>query len=44
MKASHLFFYCDISKKCDVSDVVESRFFDAANSVHSLTLKHVISY
>ena len=43
MKASHLFFYCDISKKF-WSDVVGSHFFDAANSVHSLTLKHVICY
>ena len=42
MKASHLFFYCDISKKF-WSDVVESHFFDAANSVHSLQPNSVVS-
>ena len=43
MKTSHLFFYYDICKKF-WNDVVGSHFFDAANSVHSLTRKHVICY
>ena len=35
------FFYCDVSKRF-LSDVVGSHFFDAANSVYFLTLKHFI--